>query len=70
MTFGIGFIALTGVVVNDAIILVDRINRNLERLVRNAGKRKLELEDYVESLVAAGKSRLQPIIVTTLTTVF
>lgn len=53
MTFGIGFIALTGVVVNDAIILVDRINRNLDRLVRNAGEKKLELEDYVESLVAA-----------------
>jgi multidrug efflux pump subunit AcrB len=70
MTFGIGFIALTWVVVNDAIILVDRINRNLDRLVRNAWDKKLELEDYVQSLVAAGKSRLQPIIVTTLTTLF
>lgn len=70
MTFGIWFIALTWVVVNDAIILVDRINRNLDRLVRNAGDKKLELNDYVESLVAAGKSRLQPIIVTTLTTLF
>jgi len=70
MTFAIWFIALTWVVVNDAIILVDRINRNLDRLVRNAGDKKLELEDYVESLVAAGKSRLQPIIVTTLTTLF
>jgi len=70
MTFGIGFIALTWVVVNDAIILVDRINRNLDRLVRNAGDKVLQLEDYVDSLVAAGKSRLQPIIVTTLTTLF
>jgi len=70
MTFGIGFIALTWVVVNDAIILLDRINRNLDRLVRNAGNTILELEDYVEALVAAGKSRLQPIIVTTLTTLF
>ena len=70
MTFGIWFIALTWVVVNDAIILVDRINRNLDRLVRNSHGKTLELEDYVESLVAAGKSRLQPIIVTTLTTLF
>jgi len=70
MTFAIWFIALTWVVVNDAIILVDRINRNLDRLVRNAWDKVLELEDYVESLVAAGKSRLQPIIVTTLTTLF
>lgn len=70
MTFAIWFIALTWVVVNDAIILVDRINRNLDRLVRNAWDKKLELENYVEALVAAGKSRLQPIIVTTLTTLF
>ncbi len=70
MTFAIWFIALTWVVVNDAIILVDRINRNLDRLVRNAGNKVLELEDYVESLVAAGRSRLQPIIVTTITTLF
>ena len=70
MTFAIGFIALTWVVVNDAIILVDRINRNLNRLVRNSKGKELELDDYVQSLVAAGRSRLQPIIVTTLTTVF
>ena len=70
MTFGIGFIALTWVVVNDAIILVDRINRNLDRLNRNFDKSTLTKEDYIESLVAAGKSRLQPIIVTTITTVF
>lgn len=70
MTFAIGFIALTWVVVNDAIILVDRINRNLNRLVRNSWDKELILDDYLASLVAAGKSRLQPIIVTTLTTVF
>ena len=56
--------------VNDAIILLDRINRNIERLARNAGNKVLELEDYVEALVAAGRSRLQPIIVTTITTLF
>lgn len=70
MTFGIGFIALTGVVVNDAIILVDRINRNLDRLNNNFDRSTLTIEDYTEALVAAGKSRLQPIIVTTITTVF
>ena len=69
MTFGIWFIALTWVVVNDAIILVDRINRNLDRLNNNFERGSLKKEDYIESLVAAGKSRLQPIIVTTVTTV-
>lgn len=59
MTFGIWFIALTGVVVNDAIILIDRINKNLAKWI-----------DDLHSVISAGKSRLQPIIVTTLTTVF
>ncbi len=70
MTFGIGFIALTGVVVNDAIILVDRINRNIDRMVRNAWEKEIVQQDYERAIVLAGKARLQPIIVTTLTTVF
>jgi HAE1 family hydrophobic/amphiphilic exporter-1 len=69
LTFWIWFIALTWVVVNDAIILVDRINRNLDRLNNNFKRGTLTKADYVESLVAAWKSRLQPIIVTTITTV-
>ena len=59
MPFMIWFIALTWVVVNDAIILIDRINNNLEKGI-----------DDLHSIIWAGKSRLQPIIVTTLTTVF
>lgn len=59
MPFMIWFIALTWVVVNDAIILIDRINKNIEKGI-----------DEVHAVIWAGKSRLQPIIVTTLTTVF
>ena len=59
MTFMIWFIALTWVVVNDAIILIDRINKNIEQWI-----------DWLHSVLSAWKSRLQPIIVTTLTTVF
>jgi HAE1 family hydrophobic/amphiphilic exporter-1 len=59
MSFMIWFIALTWVVVNDAIILIDRINKNLEKWI-----------DNLHSVISAWKSRLQPIIVTTLTTVF
>jgi len=47
------------VVVNDAIILIDRINNNLAKWI-----------DNLHAVIWAGKSRLQPIIVTTLTTVF
>ena len=59
MPFMIWFIALTWVVVNDAIILIDRMNNNIEKWM-----------DKLHAIVSAGKSRLQPIIVTTLTTVF
>ena len=54
----IGIVALSGVVVNDAIILIDKINNN-----RREGKNKLE------AIVSAGKARLQPIMLTTITTI-
>ncbi len=54
----LGSVILAGIVVNNAIVLVDRINRN-----RQAG---LELE---EAIVEAGKTRLRPILMTTVTTV-
>jgi multidrug efflux pump subunit AcrB/outer membrane protein TolC len=53
----IGLLALTGIVVNDAIVLVDRINRNLYE--------GMELSDAVRS---GAQTRLQPILLTTLTT--
>lgn len=63
MPFIIGFIALAWIVVNDAIILVDVLNNKL----RNA--RCHCQEKYIEVVIEASRSRLQPIIVTTLTTV-
>lgn len=59
MPFAIGFIALTGIVVNDAIILIDRITENVSHGV-----------DQFKSIIEAWRSRLQPIILTTLTTLF
>ncbi len=54
----IGLIILAGIVVNNAIVLIDYINtlqdRGIERL---------------EAIVEAGKARLRPILMTTLTTV-
>ena len=57
MPMGIGFIALTGIVVNDAIIFLDRINQNVNHDV-----------PIFDAIIEAGRSRLQPIILTTLTT--
>jgi len=54
----LGMIMLTGIVVNNAIVLVDYINKLRER-----GMEKME------AIVEAGKVRLRPIIMTTATTV-
>lgn len=59
MTFGIWFLALTWIVVNNAIVLIDKMNNNLKKWI-----------DLRHSILNAGKSRLQPILVTTMTTVF
>ncbi|MCW8832505.1 MAG: efflux RND transporter permease subunit, partial [Colwellia sp.] len=53
----IGLIMLAGIVVNNAIVLVDRINQ-----LRAQGS------DKVEAIKTAATSRLRPIIMTTLTT--
>ncbi len=71
MPFMIWFIALTWIVVNDAIILIDRINKgiiNAENKVNSQGG-SIKV-DYIWQLILAWKTRLQPIIVTTLTTIF
>lgn len=55
---GIGLVILIGIVVNDAIIKVDFINQR-----RSAGATKRE------AILEAGRLRLRPIIMTTVTTV-
>ena len=54
---GFGVVALTGVVVNDSLVLVDFINRG-----RKAGK------TVHEAIVDAGITRFRPIMLTSLTT--
>ncbi len=55
----IGFVILVGIVVNDAIVKVDFINR-----YRDTGA------SLREAILEAGRVRLRPIIMTTVTTVF
>ena len=55
----IGTVLLAGIVVNNAIVLVDYINR-----LRREGRPK------VEAIIEAGRIRLRPILMTTATTVF
>lgn len=54
----IGLVALTGIVVNDALILVDFIKKGLA-----------EGMPLFEAVVAAGRRRLRPILLTSLTTI-
>jgi HAE1 family hydrophobic/amphiphilic exporter-1 len=54
----IGAIMLAGIVVNNAIVLVDAVNR-----------RRREGEEIDAALVSAGSERLRPILMTTATTV-
>lgn len=58
MPFGIGFIAFTGIAVNHGIILIAAINENLEKGIEG-----------ITALVEAGSSRLEPMLLTTVTTV-
>ncbi|WP_058308675.1 efflux RND transporter permease subunit [Gracilibacillus massiliensis] len=58
ITAFIGVIMLAGIVVNNAIVLVDYIN-----ILRRRGM------DRHEAIVEAGKTRMRPILMTTLTTI-
>ena len=53
----LGFLALMGIVINNAIILIDRIDQERERC-----------ETILDAVVEAGVRRLRPIIMTTCTT--
>ena len=54
----IGIIMLTGIAVNDSIILVDRINKNKQNSM-----------DLREAILDAAQRRFRPIIMTSLTTI-
>lgn len=54
----IGFVMLSGIIVNNGIVLVDYMNQ-----LRREGMEK------AEAIVQAGKSRLRPVVMTALTTI-
>jgi len=68
----IGIISLAGVVVNNAIVLIDYTNLIRERKKEELG---LNAEDWlpdnlvVESIIEGGKTRLRPVLLTAITTV-
>lgn len=54
-----GVVALAGVVVNDSLLLIDKINAN-----RRTG------QDFFNAIMGAGQRRFRPILLTSLTTFF
>jgi multidrug efflux pump len=69
---GIGIISLAGVVVNNAIVLIDYI----DFLKANAKKKlgldqddNLDIKDSIECIVQAGRTRLRPVLLTAITTI-
>jgi multidrug efflux pump subunit AcrB len=69
---GIGIISLAGVVVNNAIVLIDytdlvRVRKREEKGIKPG--HYLEFEDLLASIVEAGKTRLRPVLLTAITTV-
>lgn len=55
----VGFILLAGIVVNNAIVLIDHINR-----LRHTGLSR------IDAVIQGGRERLRPIMMTALTTIF
>jgi multidrug efflux pump subunit AcrB len=69
---GIGIISLAGVVVNNAIVLIDYTNlvRERRRSELDLGPDEyLSLPELIESIRVAGKTRLRPVLLTAITTV-
>jgi multidrug efflux pump subunit AcrB len=69
---GIGIISLAGVVVNNAIVLIDYTDLVRVRKKEELGLEKgegLPIQALFESIVEAGKTRLRPVLLTAITTV-
>ena len=69
---GIGIISLAGVVVNNAIVLIDYIELLKARKRKELGLEEgvsLPLEVATECIVDAGKTRLRPVLLTAITTI-
>jgi len=69
---GIGIISLAGVVVNNAIVLIDYTDLVRTRKREELGIAKgnyLAYPDLLASIVEAGKTRLRPVLLTAITTV-
>jgi len=69
---GIGIVSLAGVVVNNAIVLIDYINLLKTRKKKELGiasGANLSIADSMDCIINAGKTRLRPVLLTAITTI-
>ncbi|GAO28304.1 RND multidrug efflux transporter [Geofilum rubicundum JCM 15548] len=69
---GVGIVSLAGIVVNNGIVLIDYIDIKREQQRDTLGlppKGRLSREDEANAVVAAGKTRLRPVMLTAITTI-
>jgi multidrug efflux pump subunit AcrB len=65
----LGFLACAGVVVNDNLVLLDRIHQLYEKAEESAGERAREkIKNMYKAVAQAGQDRFRAIILTSLTT--
>jgi multidrug efflux pump subunit AcrB len=67
-----GIISLAGIVVNNAIVLIDYTQLLIDRKLNEKGldeKGLLSKQEYLDLIVEGGRSRLRPVLLTAITTV-
>ena len=68
----IGIISLAGIVVNNAIVLIDYTNLLRKRKREELGLGEFELlpiDEFRKAIIVAGKTRLRPVLLTAITTI-
>ena len=65
----IGIISLAGIVVNNAIVLIDFIELSRTRKRMTKGGAPLSFDDIREAIIEAGRTRLRPVLLTAITTI-
>lgn len=69
---GVGIISLAGIVVNNAIVLIDYINLLIKRKAEELGMEDsshLNKEEVKQAIIEGGATRLRPVLLTAITTV-
>ncbi len=69
---GVGIISLAGIVVNNAIVLIDYINVLINKALEERGlsnRSELEKEIVKKAIIQGGATRLRPVLLTAITTV-